>query len=186
MFCRSLFVILSFFLLVIILPILLLVTTSDYPFGVFKHFLLAKLLKISMPRTYKSNRPLNNRTSALISSVLYMGLTSVGTDHPDTLWCPVGWTVGINQNKFQRMRTYCRVYWSIHLFPNYIFSLRIFWIHFEYLCFYFYFYVVLFCLFCFCLVHPTCFIYISDILPYQCIMGFICNLSHIYILIYRL
>jgi len=41
-FCRSLFVLLSFFLSVIVLPVLLRVMTSDYPFGIFKLFLKYK------------------------------------------------------------------------------------------------------------------------------------------------
>ena len=39
-FCRSLFVLLSFFLLAIMLSVLLRFTNSDYPFGFFKLFLL--------------------------------------------------------------------------------------------------------------------------------------------------
>ena len=39
MFCRSLFVFLYFFLLVIVLSVLLRSTDSDYPFGIFKLFL---------------------------------------------------------------------------------------------------------------------------------------------------
>jgi len=38
MFCRSLFVILYFFLFVIVLSVLLEFTYSDYPFGIFKLF----------------------------------------------------------------------------------------------------------------------------------------------------
>ena len=38
-FCRSLFVILSFFLLAILLSVLLRFKTSDYPFGILKRFL---------------------------------------------------------------------------------------------------------------------------------------------------
>jgi len=36
MFCRSLFVLLSFFLLAIVLSVLLEFTDSDYPFSIFK------------------------------------------------------------------------------------------------------------------------------------------------------
>jgi hypothetical protein len=39
MFCRSLFVLLYFFLLTIVLPVLLRYADSDYPFGIFKLFL---------------------------------------------------------------------------------------------------------------------------------------------------
>jgi len=39
MFYRSLFVLLYFFLLSIVLPVLLRYTDSDYPFGIFKLFL---------------------------------------------------------------------------------------------------------------------------------------------------
>jgi hypothetical protein len=39
MFCRSLFVLLVFFLLDIVLYVLLRFTDSDYPFGIFKLFL---------------------------------------------------------------------------------------------------------------------------------------------------
>jgi hypothetical protein len=38
MFCRSLFVLLYFFLLTIMLSVLLRYTDSDYPFGIFKFF----------------------------------------------------------------------------------------------------------------------------------------------------
>ena len=40
MFCRSLFVLLGFFLLAIVMSVLLLFTYSDYPFGIFKLFLM--------------------------------------------------------------------------------------------------------------------------------------------------
>ena len=39
MFCRSLFVLLYFFFLAIVLSVLLRYTDSDYPFGIFKLFL---------------------------------------------------------------------------------------------------------------------------------------------------
>jgi hypothetical protein len=39
MFCRSLFVLLYFFPLAIVLSVLLRYTDSDYPFGIFKFFL---------------------------------------------------------------------------------------------------------------------------------------------------
>jgi len=39
MFCRPLFVLLYFFLLAIVLSVLLRYTDSDYPFGIFKHFI---------------------------------------------------------------------------------------------------------------------------------------------------
>ena len=39
MFCRMLFVLLYFFLLAIVLPVLFRYTDSDYPFGIFKLFL---------------------------------------------------------------------------------------------------------------------------------------------------
>jgi hypothetical protein len=42
-FCRSLFVPLSFFLLTIVLPVLLRFVDSDYPFGIFKLFLHLKM-----------------------------------------------------------------------------------------------------------------------------------------------
>ena len=47
MFCRSLFVLLYFFLLTIVLPVLLLYTDSDNPFDVFKLFLRYRV-KLSM------------------------------------------------------------------------------------------------------------------------------------------
>ena len=40
-FCRSLFVLLYFFLLAIVLSVLLRYTDSDYPFGIFKLFLMS-------------------------------------------------------------------------------------------------------------------------------------------------
>jgi len=40
MFCRSLFVILYFFFFFLVLSVLLRYTDSDYPFGIFKLFLL--------------------------------------------------------------------------------------------------------------------------------------------------
>ena len=43
MFCRSLFVLLYFFLLVIVLSVLLRYTDSDYPFGIYKLFDIEKL-----------------------------------------------------------------------------------------------------------------------------------------------
>jgi len=46
--CRSLFVLLSFFLLAIVLSVILRFMDSDYPFGIFKLFLspLCFLLKL--------------------------------------------------------------------------------------------------------------------------------------------
>ena len=43
MICRSLFVLLSFFLLAIVLSVLLRFTVSDYPFGIFKLFFQKQL-----------------------------------------------------------------------------------------------------------------------------------------------
>jgi len=40
MFCRSLFVLLYFFHLAIVLSVLLRFTNSDYPFGIFKLFFM--------------------------------------------------------------------------------------------------------------------------------------------------
>ena len=43
MFCRSLFVLLFFFLMAIVLPVLLRFTDSDDPFGIFKLFVMKRL-----------------------------------------------------------------------------------------------------------------------------------------------
>jgi len=53
MFCRSLFVLLYFFLLDIVLTVLLQYTDSDYPFVIFKLFLL--YLEIQMYQNVKFN-----------------------------------------------------------------------------------------------------------------------------------
>ena len=45
MFCRSLFVLSYFFLLVIVLSVLLQFTDSDYSFDIFKHFLSIRYIK---------------------------------------------------------------------------------------------------------------------------------------------
>ena len=44
MLCRSLFVLLYFFLLVNVLSVLLRLTDSDYPFGIFKLFLCPEVI----------------------------------------------------------------------------------------------------------------------------------------------
>jgi hypothetical protein len=58
MFCRSLFVLLYFFLLAIVLSVILRYTDSDYPFGIFKLFLhsLAFLSDVLLMRsTHRTN-----------------------------------------------------------------------------------------------------------------------------------
>jgi len=55
-FCRSLFVLLPFFFLAIVLSVLLRITASDYPFVVFKLFFLPRIeLKCSRDVKLQSN-----------------------------------------------------------------------------------------------------------------------------------
>jgi len=72
MFCRSLFVHLSFFPLTIVLSVLLRYTDSDYPFGIFKLFLQDLPIWETSRMTYKKQEvlTLQEHLDTLVGSVL--------------------------------------------------------------------------------------------------------------------
>ena len=68
MFCKSLFVLLYFFLLTIVLSVLLRYTDSDYLFGIFIHLfnLLVMMVGTDCVSQYKSNKDTMKAKKALL------------------------------------------------------------------------------------------------------------------------